>query len=133
MDIGKKAVAPTKFVHFADPETGELLYETDKPKTEEWAIGVVMHNQGTDVYVKASMETQRNIFAGRQKKFTPELNRQNETYMLLKCCIKAQNFEYHGQQMNEAGFAAFFEDPEMVCYRDQCRAALGDYSSSTKE
>lgn len=139
MDIKKKAIAATLFVHFKDPATNQPEYETNEAGEfvldadgNKKPIGVRIYGPGSVQFrnAQAAIAT-GNIKLGK-KGLKGEILFANETEILARTTAEFVNFTYSGQGANLENNRKFYDDVELVHYREQVSEAQGDLGNFTK-
>lgn len=130
--------APTIFVHFKNPETGERVYSTrtteidGAPKTEKVRVGVWVYTPGSKIYRTAdNMNTTANIRAGKKELTGAKLFEQ-QTDLLARTTFKLEGFDIDGSAA--PGFEslkAFYDAEENVAIREQVQEEQADLGKSS--
>ena len=136
MSFNIKAVAAVAkiFVHLRNPETDAKLYITDEEGKPDLSkpVGVNMYSPGSIQYRNAqSAITTENIKRGK-KGLTGETLRENAAELLAQTTAEFVNMDYNGQTSGVDTFREFYNDVEMVAYKEQIEEAQGDVGNSYK-
>lgn len=136
MSFNIKAVAAVAkiFVHLRNPETDAKLYIADEEGKPDLSkpVGVNMYSPGSIQYRNAqSAITTENIKRGK-KGLTGETLRENAAELLAQTTAEFVNMDYNGQTSGVDTFREFYNDVEMVAYKEQIEEAQGDVGNSYK-
>lgn len=149
MSFNIKAVAAVAkiFVHLRNPETDAKLYapklqaDGQTPETDEQGnivfdrskpVGVRMYSPGSLQYRNAqSSITTENIKRGK-KGLTGEVLRENAAELLALTTAEFVNMDYNGASSGVETFRDFYNDVEMIAYKEQIEEAQGDVGNSYK-
>jgi hypothetical protein len=145
MKLNSLALQPTKFVHFVNPATGELVYEPQPdvfPEGHERAgqanpnagepnldkpVGVRVYGPGSKEYRHAQTTLTNEAIERKRKKVTAELIEQNAVELLARTTYEFVNFDYEGDGATPENNRKFYRDPEYVHFREQVQAEMGDH------
>lgn len=127
MDLAKQYAISTEgvFVHFEDPETGDLILEDGKP------VGVIIEGDGSAAYRKAvnsQHERKLRLFKLRDSLSAEDMENLQAEFLALITTGASETLTYDGDKLTSPGVAKkFYGDPACKPFRAQVERALADH------
>lgn len=134
--LEKQALAPSLFVHFTNPKTGEEVFDVfpeGHPQAgeedESKPVGVRIYGPGSKEYRAAQTAITNEAIERKRRKVTAELIEKNAVELLARTTSEFVNFDYEGKGASVETCRAFYLDVRYPHLREQVQAAHGDFGS----
>lgn len=147
MSLDSLKLAPTLFVHFTNPRTGDPVYLPQAetfPEGHELAgqpnpdageddetkpVGVNAYGPGSKEYRAAQTAITNESIERKRRKVTAELIEKNGVELIARVTYEFVNFDYKGKGYTVDTARAFYLDPEYVHLKEQVQDKMGDYGN----